>query len=53
MNTGVFSEAQRDRSTLFALMDFDEPEPLEEFDDDDIEDDDDERNALTDTLACK
>jgi len=36
-----------------AFVDFDEPEPTEEFDDDDLEDEDYDRNALTDTLDCK
>jgi len=36
-----------------AYVDFDEPEPAEEFDDDDFEDDEDDRNALTDILDWK
>lgn len=36
-----------------AWVDFDEPEPLEEFDDDDNEDDPDDPDILTDVLALK
>lgn len=54
------SHERRDRECLLpqsrpwlALVDFDEPEPLEEFDDDDTDDEDDERNVLFDTLGMK
>lgn len=43
----------RDELLRRAFVDFDDPEPLEEFDDDDIEDDEDDRNALTDDFESK
>jgi len=38
---------------LSALLDLGEPEPIEEFDDDDLDDEDDERNLLIDVIGSK
>jgi hypothetical protein len=51
--TLAFPEARSGGHPYRAFVDFDEPEPLEEFDDDDLEDDDDDRNILTDGLDSK
>ena len=42
-----------ERMPFHALVDFDEPEPTEEYDDDDVEDDDEDCNVLIDILDAK